>query len=67
MMAFDDTADSVYESRLESHDTGVLSQKSFDEACRLLLRYIQDGSLKGLRFSIRGEVRLSGHEQWFSE
>lgn len=42
----------------EFHDTGYLSQKSFEEANHLLLRYGHDINLKGLRFAMRGEVRF---------
>jgi len=57
-MGLDDSSDSVFEFESESHDTGFLSQRCFEESCRLLLRYGQDKYLEGLRFGIRGEVRL---------
>jgi len=57
-MALDDSSDSVFEFESESHDTGFLSQRSFEESCRLLLRYGQDQYLEGLRFGIREEVRF---------
>lgn len=53
-MAGDDSSD----SESEFHDTGYLSQNSFEEANHLLLRYGQDINLKGLRFAMRGEVRI---------
>lgn len=57
-MGLDDSSDSVFEFESESHDTGFLCQRCFEESCRLLLRYGQDEYLDGPRFGIRGEVRL---------
>lgn len=48
----------VFDPESEFHPTGFTSQKSFDEACRLLFRHGQHQNPQGLRFEVRGEVRL---------